>query len=407
MGGLGDGIATLDGKPLFIPKSCPGDVLDIRVAHATHESLRGDIVTVITPGPHRVPAPCAHFADCGGCVMQQYSTPSYREFKQRVFDLALKQSGCAPPKAEVLFLPAASRRRVEMQLHQGEKGVSFAFYALRSHRLVPIEHCLIIEPALQALLAPLSQALGNLPGAKHIRSAAITAADSGIDVMLECHALPGETEIFAAMAKTLNLARIAARLPGGAYHTLCERIPVEMTLGNYPVALPYGAFLQASREGQAILTQAIVDGSEGAANIVDLFCGIGTYSFPLSRTAKVHAVDNDEAMINGLKRNIKRHDLSKKLSAERRDLFRLPLTAKELSGFDAAIVNPPRPGAKSQAEHIGQSAITRVVMVSCNPASFARDSAILREAGFTMTKAIGLDQFVYSPHLEIAAVFSR
>ena len=141
---------------------------------------------------------------------------------------------------------------------------------------------------------------------------------------------------------------------------------------------------------------------KNAASVVDLFCGIGTYSFCLSESTKVHAVEGDADMIAAIRRHA-----TPSLSVEQRDLFKNPLTAKELARFDAAIINPPRIGAKAQTEQLAQSDIGTICMVSCNPASFARDAKILGSAGFTLAQAQGIDQFVYSPHLEITGVFTR
>lgn len=375
-------------------------MLDIRIIRETSEIRRGEIAAVVSPGPARATPPCPHFADCGGCLLQQFSPEYYHAFKRRMFHSALALAGLSAPDAEVTFLPAASRRRAELQVTPA----ALAFYAPGSHRLVPIENCLILEPPLQALLAPLAQVLGTF---ESIRSVALTAADSGIDILLECSALPGGPAAFAAIAEALGVARIGARLPGGGLHTLAERAPVEMTLGGYAVALPANAFLQASREGQAILTQTVMNALKGRKSVADLFCGIGTYSFPLSHEAKVHAVESDPGMVEALRQSINRHTLGAMLTAERRDLFKTPLTAKELSRFEGAVLNPPRTGARAQAEELAKSAVSAVVMVSCNQASFARDARILAGGGFTLAQAGAIDQFVYSPHLEIVAVFRR
>lgn len=401
LGGLGDGIASLNGKPLFVPKACAGDQLSVRIVHQTKEALRGEIVSVEQPGPDRATAPCLHFDACGGCTLQQLSEESYREFKTRMAESALRQAGFPDIKIETIFLPAASRRRAEFKFD----GQKLAYFAARTNDLVPIDNCLILEPALAALMKPLARDLKKISG---IKTVSLTAADSGFDLQITLiHNDKPDVAVLDKMAETLGLSRIGIRSKNDEYWGAVKRAPVTMHLGGYDVALPPDAFLQASSEGQKILTDAVLAGTEGAKRIVDLFCGIGTYSFPLSARASTHAVELDAAMIGSLKKSIKQHNLSEKLSAEERDLFRNPLSAKELNSFDAVVINPPRIGAKSQCEDIAASTVSRVVMVSCNPATFARDAKTLKDGGFRLESTKALDQFVYSPHLEMVAVFSR
>lgn len=401
MGGLGDGIGAWEGKPVFVEKAAAGDVLDVRIIQQTTEFLRGDIIAVHTHGPKRRVPPCPYFSQCGGCSLQQLSENAYQDFKRRVLRDALSHAGFPDIQAEVIFLPAASRRRVELKWDNNQS--SFAYYASRSRNLVPIENCLIMEPALQSLLPRLAQALGKWEYAAQIKTVSLTAADSGVDmaIALVIPAKAGIQRFFVSLADGLGIARISVD-----DSIVVSRAAVTMKLGDVDIALPPGAFLQASQEGQRLLTQAVVQNVGGAVRIADLFCGIGTYSFPLSAQAKVHAVENDAQMIDSLNQNAKKHGL-KNLTGEKRDLYTAPLTAKELEQFDAVVINPPRPGAKAQCEQLARSSVKNAVMVSCSPASFARDAKILKNAGFSLTRAQAIDQFVYSPHLEIVAVFGR
>jgi 23S rRNA (uracil1939-C5)-methyltransferase len=407
LGGLGDGLARLNDKPVFIEKAAPGDRLKIRIIHETKEALRGEIVEIISGGLERITPPCPYYSACGGCSLQHVSSDFYQQSQKRVLAQALAHGGFADIEAELIFLPAASRRRVEFKVTRTENGLSFAYYASRSRTLVPVANCLILEPALQALMAPLANALGKWPGTRFIKTVSLTAADSGIDMLLDCAAPIEDMSLLSALADGLKLARISISVAGQKTVTALSRTPVTMRLGDYDVALPPDAFLQASSEGQRLLTEAVMEGVEGAKSVADLFCGIGTYSFCLSKIAHVHAVEMDADMVRGLKSMITLHGLPQRMSAEQRDLFKTPMTAKDLTRFNAVIINPPRPGAKTQVEEIAKSQIKKLVMVSCSPASFARDAKALKTAGFTIERAFGVDQFVYSPHLEIVAVFKK
>jgi 23S rRNA (uracil1939-C5)-methyltransferase len=405
LGGLGDGIGEHNGLPVFLEKAAVGDVLSVRLTQSTRQFHRGEIVEILAPGPERVPASCPHFARCGGCSLQQLGEDAYRAHKHKVLADALAHAGFAGAHAELVFLPMASRRRVELKWSDGK----FAYYAPRSRQLVAIDQCLILEPALQALLPKLAEALRGWPQAHVLKTISLTAADSGVDVVINLLSDPSHTpqnQFWPALAETLSLGRVVL---GGK--VVAQRQPITMRLGEVDVPLPPDAFLQATREGQRLLSEAVVSAVfpprvGKSLSIADLFCGLGTYSFALAKHARVYAVELDTSMSRALAQQAKAAGMAQ-LSAETRDLFTAPLTAAELARFDAVVINPPRPGAKAQCEEIGKSTVQKLVMVSCSPASFARDAKILKNAGFSMVSAQGIDQFVYSGHLEIVAVFGR
>jgi len=400
LGGLGDGIGSLDGKPVFVPKACVGDVLEVRIIRENHDGLQAIINNIVTSGPDRVVPPCPHFTLCGGCKLQQLSAPAYRAFKTRMLHSALSYGGFEMADAEMVFVPAGARRRVEFTANYANGRVALGFNELRSNRPVSITNCMVLEPVLQTLFAPLCDVLSALSFAEDIKTVSLTVADNGVDMVIETKStLPAWKGEFA------GIDRISIR-HGDQLKTIHERVPVEMNLGNYAIALPPDSFLQATREGQAKLTEIVLESTKSTTSVVDLFCGIGTYSFGLSRFANTHAVEGDATMVQTMKTSITRHAI-KTLTAEQRDLFKKPLTTQELARFDAAVINPPRIGAKAQTQALADSSINKIVMVSCNPATFSRDAKILKQAGFTLTRALGIDQFVYSPYLEIVAIFER
>ena len=363
-----------------------GDRLRVRVTSETSDAFRAEIADILSPSSQRAPAPCPHFAQCGGCTLQHLPEADYRAFKTRIAENAIKQAGfnMAP---DMVFLPAASRRRAEFKW----TGSALAYLQPRSHTKLAIGQCVILDPALQALLQPLTEALRALPGAQHITSVSLTKTDSGIG--LELTSLY-PIEVYEYTLQGLGITSLSVN---GNEHIK----PLTMQLGNHPIRLPAGAFLQATTAAQTALTEFARTHTIGARHIVDLFCGLGTYSLPISVSAKIHAVENDEAMVTALT-----NADAKNLTAEKRDLFKNPLSAKELARFDAAIINPPRAGAKAQTEQLATAKMHTIVMISCNPGTFARDAKILKNAGYSLTHTLAIDQFVYSPHLEIAAAFS-
>jgi 23S rRNA (uracil1939-C5)-methyltransferase len=169
------------------------------------------------------------------------------------------------------------------------------------------------------------------------------------------------------------------------------------------VALPPAAFLQATEEGDAILSQLVLNACAGAAKIADLFAGVGPFALRLAERARVSAVDDDDGALAALKRAAASTAGLKPIDVERRDLFRRPLTAAELKDFDAVVFDPPRQGADTQAREIAASGVPLVVAVSCNPATFARDTRELARGGYRLIAVTPVDQFRYAAHVEIVA----
>lgn len=399
LGGLGDGIGSHNGKPVFVAKACAGDRVSVRVVHENHEGYHAVVTGVHQAGAERQAPPCIYFDRCGGCVLQQLVPESYKTFKTRMLQSALKRAGLEVA-AEVIFLPPDRRRRVEFKIAHESGKPRLAFYELRSHTPVLIDHCLILRPELQAMIDTLNEALLDVPMAQMLRGVKLTLADSGVDATLVFRdQLP-----LVASLKGWNpgFQRLSVRLKDEPPKLVYETSPVTMRLGEYDIPLPSDAFLQATAEGQALLTKAVVEGLAGATSVADLFCGIGTYSFSLAAQAKVHAVEGDQAMVAAIKARG-----AQGISYEKRDLFKRPLTANELKRFDGVAINPPRLGAKAQCEEIAKSDVKKLVMISCNPPTFARDAKILKAGGYTLQAVRGIDQFVFSAHLEIVAVFMR
>lgn len=256
------------------------------------------------------------------------------------------------------------------------------------------------------MIAPINNALTEWPFTSNLFALSLTMADSGIDMLLTFRgSIPPMPDMTDWLAR-LSLQRISVRIKDSAPDLLCETSPVTMQIGGYAIPLPPDAFLQATSEGQQLLTNAAMEVCGKNKKILDLFCGIGTYSFAAASNSQVHAIELDAAMTGAMKNSIKQHAIAK-LTCQQRDLFQAPLTPQELSAYDAVILNPPRLGAKAQCEALADSAIARIAMISCNPATFARDVNILTKKGFKAKAVHGVDQFVFSPHLEITCLLER
>ena len=172
------------------------------------------------------------------------------------------------------------------------------------------------------------------------------------------------------------------------------------------VVPPPGAFLQATDHGEASLLAAVTEAIGTARRIADLFAGCGTFALPLTARAEVLAVEGDAGMTAAMDKGWRGATGLKRLTTQTRDLFRRPLEPDELRGFDAVVIDPPRAGAEAQTAAIARAKVPVIAMVSCNPATFARDARLLVAAGYRIDWVQPVDQFRWSPHVELAARLS-
>ena len=393
LAGRGDGV-TDAGR--YVSLAAPGDVAVIDGATVS-----------IEPGPNHATPPCSHFPDCGGCQLQHVADPAYAEWAAARIVFALAQQGLEPGEVMPVHLsPPRSRRRASLRAVRKGRDIALGFNAENSHRIVDMRECHVIAPALFALVAPLRALLATLVGPGQGAGVTMTLTAEGVDLMLSN--VPAETyeeiERLTAFAGTNGLARLTVEGAGGL-QTLAEARQPVVRFDGVPVALPPGAFLQATADGEAALTAAVLAGTEGATRVADLFCGLGTFALPLARTAQVHAADaaRDPVLALGAAARAS----GRPVTADHRDLFRRPLTADELNRFDAVVFDPPRAGAVAQVAALARSTVPRIVAVSCNPATFARDAAMLATGGYRIERLWPVGQFRWSTHLELAALLVR
>jgi 23S rRNA (uracil1939-C5)-methyltransferase len=265
---------------------------------------------------------------------------------------------------------------------------------------VDIRECHILVPALLNFIAQLREELVRVLHDGETAELHATATETGIDLSLKLKRArtPDFLMALSEFANALKLARLSWN-----GELIAQRAQPLLRVGKFTVALPVEPFLQPSAEGERILQRIVVEAAGDAKSVADLFSGLGTFTLMLAPKHRVHAVDASGAMIDAL--NVATRGAS--VTTETRDLFRRPLLEHELDKFDAVALDPPRPGAKAQSEALASSRVPRVVYVSCNVASFARDARILCNGDYRLVSATPIDQFIWSPHVELAAVFEK
>lgn len=410
VGARGDGIAIHQGTPVYLAYTAPGDRVSARLGRPRDEGRTGTVVEVLAPGARRTPT-CPHFGTCGGCALQHLSDADYGAFKESVVRAALERRGLDAGVVEPLRrLPPGTRRRARLTLSRPRKRpVRAGFHARESHEIVDMRACAVLHPELLSLVSPLRELAALLFGPGESGAALLTRLESGFDVLLELSRQPEMTmlEILAAFAETNDLARLSWRIAEEPAVPVAERRRPRVVLAGVAVDLPADAFLQASAEADAVLSELILEGVGPAKRVLDLYAGLGTFTFALADRAPVHAVDGARSAIAALSAAAARAALAGRVTAEVRDLETRPVMADDLRRYDAIVFDPPRAGAKAQARALAQSRAASVVAVSCNPATFGRDARALVDGGYRLTRVMPVDQFVWSAQVELVAWFER
>ena len=261
----------------------------------------------------------------------------------------------------------------------------------------------MVTPAITAALPALARLTRVAASRTGTLALTVTDGPAGLDVdVTGAHDLdPDLRRALAAFAETEDLARLAC-----GREAVATRRPPFQRMGDARVVPPPGAFLQATAEGERALVAAVRAAVGGARRVADLFAGCGTFTLPLSAGAEVLAVEGDAAMPAALAAAQRPPGL-RPVRTETRDLFRRPLLATDLAGFEGVVIDPPRAGAEAQSRELARSDVPVIAAVSCDPATFARDAAILAAGGYRLDWVQPVDQFRWSGHVELAARFSR
>jgi 23S rRNA (uracil1939-C5)-methyltransferase len=378
----GDGV-TASGR--HVPFGVPGDaVLDDGA---------------LAFGPHHQEPPCRHFPECGGCQLQHADDDAYRAYLVTRVETALAQHALATDIREPHLSPPCSRRRATLKALKVGRGAVVGFNAEKSHRIIDMHECHILRPELFVLVEPLRELFAKVLQPKRGAEAQLTLADQGVDVLLRNVSADGlaAIETLTDFALANRLARLSVDCGNGP-EPVYEPLPATVTLTGVRVGFPTGAFLQATQDGEGVLVDCVRQCVGESKAVADLFAGLGTFALA---TRAAYAAEGSRDSAAALKR------AAPAMTVEHRDLYRRPLDASELARFDSVILDPPRAGAEQQVRQIAGSSVARVAYVSCNPATFARDSKILADGGYALSWVRPVGQFRWSTHVELAGCFSR
>ncbi|PDT01787.1 RNA methyltransferase [Rhizobium chutanense] len=406
LGAQGDGIASSAGGPVYVPFSLPGE----SVAIARVKS-QGTIMSITTASPDRQEPPCRHFGPdglngtCGGCTLQHMADGPYRAFKRQLVVDALRSKGLTPDVGEIVPARPGERRRVVFAARKTEKDMLIGFNQAESHHIVAIEECPISSAGIIARL-PAIRAIGAslATNAEPFRIAVLETL-SGLDVAVDEVKKLSDPQRRKAIETVLSLRGIARVSLNG--EILVEPTKPLIDFGGVQVSPPAGGFAQATKPAEEAMAELVLAHIGKAKRIADLFAGAGTFSLRLARIGRVHAVEAEAAALTALDQAARKTQGLKPVSVEKRDLFRRPLMTQEFKPYDAVVFDPPRAGAEFQCKELARSAVKKIVAVSCNPLTLARDLAILVEGGYRITGVTPIDQFLWTAHVEVVATLEK
>lgn len=375
---------------------------------------------------------CQFSSQCGGCSCREMEIEAYRMLKLKQFRAVLSKINQPDIKTgEPVFINDGTRRRASLGFCYRKGSLQLGFNQAKSNILLDIPFCPLLTPglnqifpALRRLIASVCEHPYQIKKGKKIISQTINKGDiwltetaNGIDMVLEIDApleLAHRMVIFEQAQEIAPLIRISHRhKPGDSLELLIEKNKPFIKIGGYSIYIPAGTFLQPSVEGEQALTGLVKKylGSS-VGKIADLFCGVGTFSYVLAADInnKILAVDSSPALLEGFRESVNRNMIPN-IQILSRNLFKYPLDAADLKNFEAVVFDPPRAGAAAQARQLAalsqEQKPSKIIAVSCNPNTFINDANTLLDGGYRLEEVTLVDQFIYSNHSELVALFTK
>lgn len=406
LGADGDGVAVLPGgASLYLPGTLPGERVQPGALTARRKGFAA-AADVLERSPRRAVPPCPHFGACGGCAVQHLDDAGYAAWKLGlVADVAARLgfAGALPPLART---PPGARRRMELAVVRDGPDVRVGLHAGRSGAVVDMRACPVLEPRLFAVVEALRPVLRRLEGLRRGGSVLANLLDTGPDLLLRTDAplSAGDRGRLAGFASAHGVSRVAWSAARGEPEVACQLGPSIVDFGGWATAVPPGAFLQASVQGEAAIVAAVLAALPARlarGPVVELFAGCGSLTHALAGRGRVEAYEGDAAAAGAL-----RGAGDARVRVHRRDLARQPLQAGELKQAAAVVLDPPYAGAAAQMAGLAASG-KPVVYVSCNPAALLRDGRMLIQAGYRVASVAAIDQFLWSARVEAVVGFVR
>ena len=406
----GLGVGSTEQGVVELPYVLPGDIAEFE-RHSYRGKSNCILKNITEINSNRNTPLCKYFGACGGCLLQHLTDEDYAAFKYKLLESALAEYEITASVAPMVTIKGGSRRRANLEAIKKNGQLYLGFHRFHSHQIINIDECVALLPELSNLLHPLKITLSEVMEDKQKLQMFITKASNGIDLSLEiqnCQFLEENKRIkLRSFAEEYNLTRLIFRYRKKVDVIYGTETPY-ILFDNIPVEIDAYCFLQASFESDNILSGLVrkyIESPNSDQKLVDLFCGRGTYTLPLSNVFDIDGYESDQKAIAALSAAVLENKRS--INVYKRDLFADPLSFDELNKYSACVINPPRAGAEAQINEIAKGNIKKLCYISCNPITFSRDSKTLINAGYKLVELTPVDQFYWSPHLEIVGYFER
>jgi 23S rRNA (uracil1939-C5)-methyltransferase len=346
-------------------------------------------------------APCKHYGLCGGCSLQHIEEHGKYKFSQLKNDLSkLNIEFILHPLQQISI---KSRRRANFKVDNKLLSLNKA----SSHQKIAISNCLLLEDQLNKLIPPINKLLSKLTS--KIVEINIQNSDTGVELLFISQKISNliDEQLLSSFAIENKIARIAWKYKDQSPYTIIQLNPIQMKFDNVNIDLPIGSFLQVSKESINLIGKAITDNLDSGKQTLELYCGCGSFTIPiLNKTNNIYAIEGSQDAITALKNAANNYAL--KIKTATKDLYQNPVQTSELDNYSQIVINPPRNGSGPQFKQIAKTVkVKKVIVVSCSVENFIRDSFSLLDGEFKLTEIYPIDQFLYSKHLEIIAVFLR
>jgi 23S rRNA (uracil1939-C5)-methyltransferase len=396
----GHGIAYYNGLSIIIPNTLPNEVIDAKIVEIASKMANAQVVNLVQASNLRINPPCQYFTRCGGCSIQHLS--NHGEYKHFLLKQALTELNFNAILHPIIQIAESTRRRVNFKV--SNKRLSLTQY--RSNITLAIGNCLLLENKINNLIVPINKLINKLDVL--IESLSITSSDTGIELLFHSNQKSSLTcdLSLAEFAKVENIARIAWQNSSHTPYSIIQYSPMQLIINQVRIDLPINSFLQVSKDSTKLMGDIILNHLETGKTILELYCGCGSFSIPISSKGSVFAIEGSEEAIIALNKAALNYNLP--IKAIKQDLYQNPLLSKEINKYSQVVINPPRNGATPQIRQISQAySVKTVILISCSLINFIRDAKILLDTGFSLVEVYSIDQFLYTTHLEIIGIFKR
>lgn len=416
----GRGVGRLEGKAVFVAGALPGETVRARLTRCRRSHDEAETVAVLTRSSDRTTPECPHFGVCGGCRLQHLAPRAQIRAKERQVLENLRRLGGVEPEQVAAPLEGPHwgyRRKARLGVkYVRKKGRVLVGFRERGGRLIAdLDRCDVLVPSVGERLPALAECIGRLSVCDQIPQVEVAAGDHATALVLR-HLAPLTANDRAVLEAFAEEHGVQLHLQPGGPDSVTPLMPpapepLQYSVEPGPVELAFTPtdFVQIN----AVVNAALVGEATGlltpvsGMRILDLFCGIGNFSLPLAtRAAEVVGVEGDTALVERASENARRNRIEN-IAFHAADLSAPPERPAFRGSYDAVLLDPPRTGAAEILPLVPETGATRVVYVSCNPATLARDAATLRDGGFRLSRLRVADMFPHTHHVETLACFEK